>query len=103
MSWTYRWAVTMLWINIRGDRVTFVAENDLVLFRCNPVVHDTTPNGGVGRWVSLAAHVMGTAIPDVLQPGALRWFEKTQGPVVKVLPVSGQWAMRQLFQRMRVV
>ncbi|GFS60769.1 hypothetical protein TNCV_2001681 [Trichonephila clavipes] len=31
---------------------------------------------------------MGTAIPYILQPGALRWFGKTQGPIVKVLPVS---------------
>ncbi|GFX78123.1 e3 ubiquitin-protein ligase RNF13 [Trichonephila clavipes] len=58
------------------------------------VVHDSTPNGGVGGQVSLAAHVMDPTIPDVLQPGALQWFGKTQRPVVKVLPVCGQRPMR---------
>ncbi|PRD33298.1 UNVERIFIED_CONTAM: Astacin [Trichonephila clavipes] len=46
---------------------------------------------------------MGAEIPDVLQPGALQQFGKTQGPVVKVLPVSGQRPMRQLALRVRVV
>ncbi|GFT29762.1 hypothetical protein TNCV_4891631 [Trichonephila clavipes] len=41
-------------------------------------MHDTTPNRGVSGWVSLAAHVIGAGMPDVLQPGTLRWFEKRQ-------------------------
>ncbi|GFS82992.1 hypothetical protein TNCV_1568581 [Trichonephila clavipes] len=53
--------------------------------------------------VSLAVHVMGAAIPDVLQPGTLRWFGKTQEPVVKVLPVPRQQPMRQLALHLRVV
>ncbi|GFX72033.1 e3 ubiquitin-protein ligase RNF13 [Trichonephila clavipes] len=55
------------------------------------------------RWVSLAAHLMGAVIPDVLQPGAFRWFGKTKGSVVKMLPVSGQRPKRQLAQHLRVV
>ncbi|GFX18591.1 hypothetical protein TNCV_3310521 [Trichonephila clavipes] len=31
---------------------------------------------------------MGAAIPYVLQPGAFIWFEKPQGPPVKVLLVT---------------
>ncbi|GFT01103.1 uncharacterized protein TNCV_4054921 [Trichonephila clavipes] len=50
----------------------FVAKGDLVPF-------GTTPNGGFDGWASRAAHVMGAAIPNVLQPGAFTWFEKTQG------------------------
>ncbi|GFU64655.1 uncharacterized protein TNCV_3578891 [Trichonephila clavipes] len=34
---------------------------------------------------------MSTAIPNVLQPGAFVWFEKTQGPLVKVLTCA--WMM----------
>ncbi|GFX69660.1 uncharacterized protein TNCV_1770291 [Trichonephila clavipes] len=30
---------------------------------------------------------MGVAIPNVLQPGTFVWFEKTQGSLMKVLPV----------------
>ncbi|GFV04857.1 hypothetical protein TNCV_1983791 [Trichonephila clavipes] len=37
----------------------------------NLIMCDTTPIGGVGGWVTLAAHVMGAAIPDVLQSGDL--------------------------------
>ncbi|GFX86161.1 hypothetical protein TNCV_2560431 [Trichonephila clavipes] len=59
-------------------------------YKINPVVRDTTPKGGVVRWASLVSHVMGVAIPDVFQPGSLRWFGKTQGLVVKMLPVSGE-------------
>ncbi|GFT97613.1 e3 ubiquitin-protein ligase RNF13 [Trichonephila clavipes] len=44
---------------------------------------------------SRAAHVMGAAIPIVLQPGAFVWFEKTQGSLMKVLPVPGWWPMKQ--------
>ncbi|GFW65799.1 hypothetical protein TNCV_586251 [Trichonephila clavipes] len=36
------------------------------------------------------------AIPDVLQSGALRWFGKTKGLLVKGLPVSEQSRMGQL-------
>ncbi|GFW24097.1 uncharacterized protein TNCV_4951411 [Trichonephila clavipes] len=44
----------------------------------------TTPNEGIDEWASRAAHVMGTVIPNVIQPGTFVWFEKTQGPLVKV-------------------
>ncbi|GFW21603.1 hypothetical protein TNCV_4281181 [Trichonephila clavipes] len=46
---------------------------------------------------------MGAVIPDVLHPSAFRWFEKTQGPIVKVLHMSGQRPMRQLALPMRVI
>ncbi|GFW10850.1 hypothetical protein TNCV_4919691 [Trichonephila clavipes] len=36
-----------------------------------------TPNGGIDRWVSMAARKMGVVISDVIQPGAFVWFEKT--------------------------
>ncbi|GFV85564.1 uncharacterized protein TNCV_3773881 [Trichonephila clavipes] len=42
---------------------------------------------------------MGVAIPTVLQPGAFVWFEKTQGPLVKVLPVAGWRLIKQLVAR----
>ncbi|GFX54753.1 hypothetical protein TNCV_2556391 [Trichonephila clavipes] len=67
-----------------------VRPNSSIPLKSNPVVLDTTLNGGDGGWVSLTAHVMDAAIPDVLQPVALRYFGKTQGPVVKVLPLSRQ-------------
>ncbi|GFT28296.1 e3 ubiquitin-protein ligase RNF13 [Trichonephila clavipes] len=60
----------------------------------------TTSNGGVDGWASRAAHVMSAAIPNVLQPDAFVWFEKTQGPLVKVLPVTGWRPMKQLAVRM---
>ncbi|GFV65092.1 hypothetical protein TNCV_2303991 [Trichonephila clavipes] len=72
----------------------------------NTVVHDSTPNGGVSGWVSLAAHITGSVISDVLQPGVLRLFGKTQGScseVVKVLSMSRQRQMCQLALRVRVV
>ncbi|GFY07839.1 e3 ubiquitin-protein ligase RNF13 [Trichonephila clavipes] len=34
----------------------------------------TTINVGVDGWASKTAHVMGTAVPNVLQPGTLVWF-----------------------------
>ncbi|GFX51326.1 hypothetical protein TNCV_3102591 [Trichonephila clavipes] len=71
--------------------------------KANLVVGYTTPNGGLDGWVSLAVHVMGAEIPDVLQPDALLWIEKAHRPVVKVLPESGQLPMRQLAPRVRVV
>ncbi|GFV73442.1 uncharacterized protein TNCV_3389581 [Trichonephila clavipes] len=43
---------------------------------------------------------MGTAIPNVLQPGAFVRFEKTQGPLMKVLPVPGWRPIKQLAVRM---
>ncbi|GFS81086.1 e3 ubiquitin-protein ligase RNF13 [Trichonephila clavipes] len=46
-----------------------------------------------------AAHVMGATIPNVLQPSASIWFEKTQGPLMKVLPVPGWRPMKQLAVR----
>ncbi|GFU18927.1 uncharacterized protein TNCV_1700381 [Trichonephila clavipes] len=59
----------------------FVAKDDLVPFRCSSVSScGTIPYEGVDGWASRAAHVMGTVIPNVLQPGAFVWFEKTQGP-----------------------
>ncbi|GFX80638.1 uncharacterized protein TNCV_499051 [Trichonephila clavipes] len=60
------------------------------------IVHGTTPNGGVDGLASMAAHVMGAALPNVLQPGAFVWFEKTRGPLVKVLPVPGWRPKKQL-------
>ncbi|GFW76336.1 uncharacterized protein TNCV_1581151 [Trichonephila clavipes] len=48
------------------------------------LMRGTTSNGGIDGWVSREAHLMGAAIPNVLQPGAFVWFEKTQGPPVKV-------------------
>ncbi|GFW14370.1 hypothetical protein TNCV_3327831 [Trichonephila clavipes] len=39
---------------------------------------------------------MGATIPNVLQPGAFAWFQKTQGPLVKMLPLPGWWPMKQL-------
>ncbi|GFW00064.1 uncharacterized protein TNCV_3568541 [Trichonephila clavipes] len=62
-------------------------------------VRGTTPNGGIDGWASRAAHVMGAKIPNVLQPGAFVRFEKTQGPIVKVLPVPGWRPMKQLAVR----
>ncbi|GFW85546.1 uncharacterized protein TNCV_851981 [Trichonephila clavipes] len=100
MSWIYRWTVIVPWINIMGNRVSRPGSLRL---QSNSIVRDATPNGGVSGWVSLAAHLMATSIPDVIQPGALRWFTKTQGPVVKVLPVSRQRPIRHLALRVRVV
>ncbi|GFY09457.1 e3 ubiquitin-protein ligase RNF13 [Trichonephila clavipes] len=61
--------------------------------------HTSTPNGGVDGRASRAAHVMGAAIPNVLQPFAFVWLEKTQEPLVKVLPVPGWRPMKQLALR----
>ncbi|GFV51724.1 e3 ubiquitin-protein ligase RNF13 [Trichonephila clavipes] len=67
-----------------------------ILLQSSFQVRGTTPNGGVDGWASKAAHVMGAAIPNVLQPGAFGWFEKTQGSLAKVLPVPGWRLMKQL-------
>ncbi|GFW13444.1 e3 ubiquitin-protein ligase RNF13 [Trichonephila clavipes] len=63
------------------------------------LVRGANQNGGVEEWASWAAHVMGAAIPNVLQPGAFVWFEKTQGPLMKILPVPGWRPMKQLAVR----
>ncbi|GFX36361.1 uncharacterized protein TNCV_4932741 [Trichonephila clavipes] len=42
---------------------------------------------------------MGTTIPNVLQPGAFTWFEKTQGPLMKMLPMPGWRPIKQLAVR----
>ncbi|GFX89782.1 uncharacterized protein TNCV_2245821 [Trichonephila clavipes] len=63
------------------------------------LVRGTTPNGGVVEWVLRAEHVMDSTIPNGIQPGAFVWFEKTQGPLMKVLPVPGWQSMKQLSVR----
>ncbi|GFY29645.1 uncharacterized protein TNCV_1812251 [Trichonephila clavipes] len=63
-----------------------VAKNNLIPFRCSPDSLYATP---LETEASRAAHVMGVAIPNVLQPGAFVWFEKRVGPQMKVLPVPG--------------
>ncbi|GFU17817.1 e3 ubiquitin-protein ligase RNF13 [Trichonephila clavipes] len=57
------------------------------------------------RWVgvSRAAHVMGAAIPTVLQPGTFVWFVKTQGSLMKVLPLPGWRSMKKLAVRVHFV
>ncbi|GFX76344.1 hypothetical protein TNCV_593071 [Trichonephila clavipes] len=45
----------------------------------------------------MTAHVMGAAIPKC--PSAFAWLEKTQRPLMKVLPVPGRWLMKQLAVR----
>ncbi|GFT49078.1 e3 ubiquitin-protein ligase RNF13 [Trichonephila clavipes] len=67
------------------------------------LVSSTTPNGGVEKGASRAAHVMGTVIPNVLQPDAFVWFQKRQGPLVKVLPLPGWRPMKQLALRVNFV
>ncbi|GFT21710.1 e3 ubiquitin-protein ligase RNF13 [Trichonephila clavipes] len=62
------------------------------------LVRGTTPNGDVDGWMSRTAHVMGAGIPNVLQPGTFVWFEKTQGPLLKLL-VPGWRPMKQLAVR----
>ncbi|GFU37885.1 hypothetical protein TNCV_1063861 [Trichonephila clavipes] len=60
----------------------FVGKTTTVPFRCSPVSSSVAPllNGGVDGWASKAAHVMGVAILNVLQPSTLVWFKKTQKP-----------------------
>ncbi|GFW71108.1 uncharacterized protein TNCV_91511 [Trichonephila clavipes] len=64
----------------------FVTKDNLVPFRCSSVSSCVAP---LQTEASRAAHEMGAAIPNVLQPGAFVWFEKTQGPLMKVLPLLG--------------
>ncbi|GFX04853.1 hypothetical protein TNCV_2248361 [Trichonephila clavipes] len=75
-------------MNERNDE-KISGRSGTITLQSSPIGCDTTLNRGIGGWVSLAAHVMGALISDILQPGALRWFGKTQKPVVKVLPLSG--------------
>ncbi|GFS99289.1 hypothetical protein TNCV_1601071 [Trichonephila clavipes] len=75
----------------------------LIPLQSNPVVRDITSNGCVGGWMSLAENVIGAAIPNVFQAGALQWFRKAQGPVAKALPVSGQQPIRQWTLREPVI
>ncbi|GFW76520.1 e3 ubiquitin-protein ligase RNF13 [Trichonephila clavipes] len=59
--------------------------------------------GGFDGWASRAAHIMGATIPNVLSPGAFIWFEKTQGTLVKVLPVPGWRPMKRLAVRVHLL
>ncbi|GFW79337.1 e3 ubiquitin-protein ligase RNF13 [Trichonephila clavipes] len=117
MSWAYRWAVMVARINTMGERVLKAMEPHTITLavgavcRCKAnkglrrssrssfLVRGTTPNGGIDGWVSRAAHVIGTTIPNVLRPGAFVGFEDTQGLIMKVLPVPGWWPMKQLAVR----
>ncbi|GFU69505.1 uncharacterized protein TNCV_1350651 [Trichonephila clavipes] len=60
------------------------------------LVRFTTPNRRVDEWASRVGHVMSAVILNVLQPGIFVWFEKSQGPLVKVLPVPGWRPIKQL-------
>ncbi|GFW69140.1 uncharacterized protein TNCV_1818941 [Trichonephila clavipes] len=85
----------------RGDYITSYlkqTENQFLIL-CF-LVHGTTPNGGVEGWPSRAAHVMGTADPNAPQPSAFLWFEKTQGTLVKEIPVPEWPPMKHLAARM---
>ncbi|GFY02871.1 e3 ubiquitin-protein ligase RNF13 [Trichonephila clavipes] len=53
----------------------------------------------VDGWASRAAQVMRTVIRNVYQLGAFVWFEKTQGPLMKVLPVPGWQSLKHLAVR----
>ncbi|GFV28964.1 uncharacterized protein TNCV_619061 [Trichonephila clavipes] len=71
----------------------FITKDVLVPFRCSlasfcaaPLQTEASMGGG-----ARTANVMGAAISNVLQPGAFVWFEKTQGPLMKVLPVPCAW------------
>ncbi|GFW10728.1 uncharacterized protein TNCV_4918471 [Trichonephila clavipes] len=43
---------------------------------------------------------MCAVIPNVIQPGAFVWFQKTQRPLMKVIPVPGWRPMKQLAVRL---
>ncbi|GFV30344.1 uncharacterized protein TNCV_98191 [Trichonephila clavipes] len=66
----------------------FVAKYELVSFRCNPVSSCVEP------FQTEAS--MGAQIQNVLQSGDFVWFERTQGPLLKVLPKPGWRPMKQL-------
>ncbi|GFX42508.1 e3 ubiquitin-protein ligase RNF13 [Trichonephila clavipes] len=56
------------------------------------------------RWGSVKGSTRnGTVIPNVLQPGTFVWFEKTHGPLVKVLPVPEWRSMKQLTVRVHLL
>ncbi|GFX72132.1 hypothetical protein TNCV_3050551 [Trichonephila clavipes] len=74
----------------RGSTLGFVAEDDLIPIHCNSTSSCMTHS----KVVSLAAHVMGTAIIDVLVAGSLAMVSRNTGSVVKVFPVSGQRTLR---------
>ncbi|GFV20214.1 e3 ubiquitin-protein ligase RNF13 [Trichonephila clavipes] len=59
-----------------------------------------TANGGVDWWSSRAVHALGAAITNALQPGAFMWFEKTQGRLIKELPLPVWRQMKQMSVRM---
>ncbi|GFU97876.1 uncharacterized protein TNCV_1103841 [Trichonephila clavipes] len=74
----------------------FVVKDNLDPFHCSPAsssVEPFIPNVGNDGWTSKASHVMGTAISNVLQPGTFVWFEKTQGLLMKVLPMDSDERM----------
>ncbi|GFV78068.1 uncharacterized protein TNCV_2221 [Trichonephila clavipes] len=78
----------------------FVAKDDgSISLLSSFLVRGTTPNGGFGGWTSRAAYVIGTTIPNILQQGDFICFEKTQGALVKVLPVPGWRPLKQLAVR----
>ncbi|PRD19113.1 UNVERIFIED_CONTAM: hypothetical protein NCL1_58405 [Trichonephila clavipes] len=91
------WAV---WLRINFRRQ--LTRPDSISLQSNYLVRGTTSNDG---WASRAAHVMGTAIPNVLSAVAFVWSEKTHkcylcSPLVKVLPVPGRRPMNQLAERL---
>ncbi|GFU78081.1 hypothetical protein TNCV_4755251 [Trichonephila clavipes] len=43
------------------------------------LVRDTTPNGGVDRWVSMAVHVMGATIPNIPSVRRFRMVREDTG------------------------
>ncbi|GFX14619.1 uncharacterized protein TNCV_4016171 [Trichonephila clavipes] len=77
----------------------FVANDDMVPFRCCPDSSCVALLQTEAPMSSSAAHVMGTAFRNVFQPGAFVWFAKTQKPLVKVLSVLGWWTKKQLAER----
>ncbi|GFU88420.1 uncharacterized protein TNCV_3353601 [Trichonephila clavipes] len=111
MSWTYRWAVMVPQINTRQwhpvpshqlwERCVAVKQRRpaSIPLQSSFFVRGTTRNGGIDGWASRAEHVMGAAIPNVLQPDVFVWFEKTQGPLMKVLPLPRWQPMKQLAVR----
>ncbi|GFV27826.1 uncharacterized protein TNCV_984641 [Trichonephila clavipes] len=62
------------------------------------LMRGTTPNGAVDGWVSRAAHVMVTAIPNALEPGAFVCSKKKPGPLSGWRPMK-QSAIRVHFLR----
>lgn len=71
------------------------------MLNSNPVERDTTPNGGDGGRMSLVAHIIGAAIPNIHQIGASQRNGQTRLPVMKVLPVFGLWTLMKLVLHVR--